>query len=54
MVDWELVAEHAEESERLGLDVTTYKVDGSEHVQHLMKNPEKYWSLVERVWRPDD
>lgn len=44
------VEEHAAEAEAKGLRVQRAMFEGSAHVGHMRKEPERYWELVATAW----
>ncbi len=50
MVDWRDVEAHSKEAEDLGYIVEREKFEGSGHAGHMLKNSERYWEAVRKVW----
>jgi len=51
MVQWQFVEEHAQEARELGYDVQIERFGESGHCGHLLLDPERYWSIVQKLWR---
>ncbi|KAH0441259.1 indole-diterpene biosynthesis protein [Colletotrichum camelliae] len=47
---WEAVEKHADEARELGYTVDTSLWEGSGHVEHMRKSPEKYWTIIGKAW----
>ncbi|KAF6810123.1 indole-diterpene biosynthesis protein [Colletotrichum sojae] len=47
---WEAVEEHAADAREKGYAVECELSEGSGHVEHMRKHPERYWHLVKRSW----
>jgi hypothetical protein len=43
------VVSHCESARSAGYDAQLVEIDGSAHVSHVMKDPNRYWSAVEDV-----
>jgi hypothetical protein len=50
MVDWRDVEEHGEEAMKLGYTVNREKYLASGHAGHLIEDPKRYWSIVQKLW----
>ncbi len=50
MVDWKDVEEHGEEAKTRGYTVNREKFLTSSHAGHLIEDPKRYWSTVQRLW----
>ncbi|KAK4108607.1 hypothetical protein N656DRAFT_717859 [Canariomyces notabilis] len=50
LVDWRDVEAHAREAEGKGFVVRRERFEGSEHVAHMRKEPERYWWVVKETW----
>lgn len=53
IVDWEDVESHAKDAERkIGAkeEVRLERWEGSNHVAHRGKDPERYWAVVKKLW----
>jgi len=44
------VEAHVNEAKLVGLNVITDKFEGSSHVGHMRKDPERYWEAVKHLW----
>ena len=42
---------HIAQAKQAGLNVMAEKFEGSSHVGHMRKDPERYWEAVKRLWR---
>ncbi len=51
MVGWRAVEEHIAEARQAGFKAQGVEFKGSGHVAHMMFNREKYFGVVEEVWR---
>lgn len=51
MVAAEAVELHVKESRALGWKCTAEEFKGSKHVAHMMLDRERYWGIVEDVWK---
>lgn len=49
IIDWRDVEKHADEARRKGREVVTQKIKDSEHVGHMRKDPDTYWSAVKGI-----
>jgi hypothetical protein len=45
------IERHAREAEEKGFSVRMEKFEGSAHVSHSRLDPERYWKIVQEVWR---
>ncbi|RDL40660.1 uncharacterized protein BP5553_00639 [Venustampulla echinocandica] len=50
MVDWRDVDEHAEEATKKGYTVELEKYHDSGHAAHMVKDGERYWTIIQRLW----
>ncbi|KAN0114742.1 Eukaryotic protein of unknown function (DUF829) domain containing protein [Hyaloscypha variabilis] len=50
MVDPKDVEEHADAAAKLGVTVFREKYLTSGHAAHMIQDPEKYWSIVQKLW----
>lgn len=44
------VLEHAAAARHQGVDVTVEEFEGTMHVAHVRKEPERYWGAVKSLW----
>lgn len=51
LVAWQDVYEHATEATQKGVPVQGVMFDGSGHVGHARREPERYWEAVTETWR---
>ncbi|KAI8170912.1 hypothetical protein K4K49_006440 [Colletotrichum sp. SAR 10_70] len=47
---WEAVEKHVNEARHLGYEVDSNLWEGSGHVEHMRKSPEKYWTIIGKAW----
>ncbi|KAF1991798.1 hypothetical protein K402DRAFT_304558, partial [Aulographum hederae CBS 113979] len=50
MVEWRDVEAHAEEAKGLGCEIRLERFEGTGHVSHVVREPERYWGAVEDCW----
>lgn len=50
IVDWNDVEEHASEAKNIGYQVLCEKFVNSSHASHLLSDPLRYWSSINRLW----
>ncbi|KAL0944721.1 indole-diterpene biosynthesis protein [Colletotrichum truncatum] len=50
VTDWEAVEKHAADARVKGYHVECNLFEGSEHVQHMRRWPEKYWHIIKMAW----
>ncbi|KAJ2899779.1 hypothetical protein MKZ38_002792 [Zalerion maritima] len=50
MIDWTEVERHAAAAASAGFDVKTERFEESGHVNHMRKDPDRYWGLVGQRW----
>lgn len=53
VVNWESVEMHAHDAEALGLEASNLvleKWEASGHIQHMLKDPVRYWGVVKQLW----
>ena len=50
VVGWRDVERHAEEARENGWNVTMLKGIGNAHVHYMLKDGERYWKSVEKLW----
>jgi hypothetical protein len=51
MIGWRDVEEHAREAAgEGGFTVELVRFEGSAHVGHMRRDPERYWRTIEGVW----
>lgn len=51
MVSWRAVEEHITQAREKGFKAEGEEWKGSKHVAHMIMAEERYWDVVERVWR---
>lgn len=51
LIDWQHVEKHSVEAKRNGYKVSMDLFSGSAHVSHMRTDPERYWRVVQRVWK---
>lgn len=51
MVSWKAVEEHVAESRAKGYQASGEEFKGSKHVAHMMMDQERYWGIIQRLWR---
>lgn len=51
MVGWKDVERHMAEAEELGYPVRAELFKGSKHVSHMPFDKERYWNIVQSVWK---
>jgi len=51
MVGWQDLVEHGEDAQKLGYTVSREKFLNSGHVGHLLVDPERYWGIVQNLWK---
>lgn len=51
LIDWQHVEDHGIEAKRHGYKVSMDLFSGSAHVSHMRTDPERYWRIVQRVWK---
>ncbi|KAK1855409.1 indole-diterpene biosynthesis protein [Colletotrichum chrysophilum] len=47
---WEAVEKHVNEARHLGYKVDSNLWEGSGHVEHMRKSPEKYCTIIGKAW----
>lgn len=47
---WEAVEKHAAEAKERGYKVYSALCEGSGHVEHMKRWPEKYWGIIRTAW----
>jgi len=50
MVESKDVEEHADAAAKLGVTVSREKYLTSGHAAHMIQNPKRYWSIVQKLW----
>ena len=51
MVHWGHVEDHMANATALGYEARGELFEGTQHVSHMPKNSERYWGIVESVWK---
>ena len=51
MVSWKAVEEHIVQAREMGYKAEGEEYKGSKHVAHMMVDSDRYWKVVENVWR---
>jgi hypothetical protein len=50
MVEPKDIEEHADEAAKLGYTVAGEKFLTSGHAAHMIQDPKRYWSVVQKLW----
>jgi len=50
MVRWRDIEAHADDATGRGCEVEKVRFEGSKHVSHMIVNPDRYSSAIERAW----
>ena len=51
IINWKSVEDHAEVAKEKGYTTRLELFEGSSHVGHAKKDPQRYWTIVEELWQ---